>query len=72
MSSESSSSIRSYQYFAENGAVILGTEEDSHTMIPSLQQTTRNRNNHHPTNYNSVMMGRNQRGNIKRTTHINT
>jgi hypothetical protein len=73
MWSESSSSIRSYQSFAENGAVILGTEEDSHTMIPSVrQQTTRNRSNHHPTSYNSVMTRCNSRGNKQRTTHINS
>jgi len=70
MWSESSSSISSYQSFAENGAVILGTEEDSHAMIPSIQQT-RNRSNHRPTSYNSVMRC-NPRKNIERTTHINS
>ena len=73
MWSESSNSVRSYQFFAENGAVILGTEDDSLTMIPSIwQQTTRNRSNQHPSNYNSVMTGCNPRGNIQRTAHINS
>jgi hypothetical protein len=61
--------MRSYQFFSENSAVILGTEEASLTMIPSVrQQTTRSRINHHPTDYSAVMIGCNRRGNIPMTT----
>jgi heme/copper-type cytochrome/quinol oxidase subunit 3 len=62
--------MRSYQFFTENIAVIRGTEEDSLTVILSTRkQTTRNRINHHPTDYSSVMLGCNPRGNMPMTTH---
>jgi hypothetical protein len=44
--------------------------EKKTVMLPSIQQT-RNRSNHHPTSYNSVMRC-NPRGNIERTTHTNS
>lgn len=70
MESEFSSSMRSYQFFTENFAVILGTEEDSLTVILSIRkQTTRNRINHHPADYSSVMLGCNPRENMPMTTH---